>query len=330
MSTGKREMHDIIQAIQACAAELGHVPSKREFTLWGKGPHHSCVVRHFKSWSAGVIASGLTPNEPSVKKTSAPKIMLIDDPEEIREVIEQTQQRKIIRLNKYKKILVIGDAHFPFVNKEAISMIYWIIETEKPDIIIQVGDLFDCYAQSKFPKCLNIYTPEAEWELAKAMARDFWTKIRELAPQAQCFQLMGNHDIRSGMRGQEKAPETAHLIRPTVRTAFTFDGVTTIHDPTEELFIEDIAFVHGYFTSGASKHMEYMRMNVVHGHTHRASIVYKPYWDTNLTETLLWEMDVGLVGDPFSKALSYRAQRIHNWTTGVGIIDRYGPRFVPF
>lgn len=327
----KRELHDFVSQIQACASDIGHAPSKREFTTWGKGSHHSAVIRHFKTWSAAIIAAGLTPNEQSKNtKTSPPKLELVSDQEQIQEIIRETAQRKIIQLNKYKKILCIGDIHFPYVDQNALSMVYAIAEKEQPDVVVQVGDLFDCYAQSKFPKSLNIFTPEAEWELAKKMAVDFWTKIRDVCKKAECFQILGNHDIRASLRIEEAAPSVAHLIKEPLKAAFTFDGVTTIHDPTEELFIENIMFIHGHYTSGISKHMEYSRMNVVHGHTHKASIVYKPFWDQNKNQTMLWEMDVGYLGDPWSKALSYRAQKIHNWTVGVGIVDSYGPRWIPF
>lgn len=327
----KTSLHEFVQAIQACASEVGHAPSKREFTAWGKGPHHSSVIRHFKTWSAAIIAAGLTPNEETQKKkTSAPKLELVKDPDQVQEIIRETTQRKIIQLNKYKKILCIGDIHFPYVDQNALSMVYAIAEKEQPDIIVQVGDLFDCYAQSKFPKSLNIFTPQAEWDLARKMAIDFWKKIREMCPKAECFQILGNHDIRASLRIEEAAPAVAHLIKEPLRAAFTFEGVTTIHDPTEELFIENIMFVHGHYTSGISKHMEYARMNVVHGHTHKATIVYKPFWDQNRNQTMLWEMDVGYLGDPWSKALSYRSQKIHNWTVGVGIVDNYGPRWIPF
>jgi len=59
----KHETHVIIQAIQEVASEIGHAPSKREFTKHSKSIHHSSVVSRFKTWSAAVIAAGLVPNE---------------------------------------------------------------------------------------------------------------------------------------------------------------------------------------------------------------------------------------------------------------------------
>lgn len=327
----KHETHVIIQAIQEVASELGHAPSKREFTKHSKNIHHSSVISRFKTWSAAIIAAGLTPNEETQKKkTSAPKLELVNDVEQIREIIRETTQRKTIQLNHYKKILCIPDSHFPWVDQNALAMVYYIAETEKPDIVVQLGDLFDCYAQSKFPKSMNLFTPKAEWDLARSMAEDMWKKLREILPKADFFCLLGNHMNRPMLRIEEKFPEGAHLLEDAVRKAFTFDGVHTVHDPSEELFIENIMFIHGHYTSGLSKHMEFSRCNVVHGHTHKGSIVYKPYWNENKSHVTLWEMDCGYIGDPNSIPLSYRSQKIHNWVSGCGLVTRLGPMFIPF
>lgn len=326
----KHETHVIIQAIQEVASELGHAPSKREFTKHSKSIHHSSVVSRFKTWSAAVIAAGLVPNEETQKKkTAPPKLELVESPEQVQEIIRETAQRKIIRLNSYKKILCIPDFHAPFVNFDALSMVYAIAESEQPDTIVQLGDLFDCYSQSRFPRNVNIYTPKAEWDLARSVAEDMWKKLRELCPKATCLQILGNHCVRPLLRIAEKFPEGAHLMEDAVRKAYEFDGVTTIHNPSEELFIDDIAFIHGHY-SGMGKHRDYMRMNVVHGHDHQQYIVTKPVWDTNMQHKTIWEMSCGLLGDPFSAALSYRSQRIHNWVTGVGMIDSLGPRLISF
>jgi predicted phosphodiesterase len=327
----KHETHVLIQALKECAVDLGHPPSKREFTNWGKGPHHSVVVERFKSWSAGIIAAGMTPNEQTQKKNKdkPPSFQLIDEPAEIEKTIGVISQRKIIQLNDYKKIACIPDMHLPFINKDALSLAYAIIEREKPDIVVQLGDLIDGYSNSGFSKTMNLYTPRAEWELAFQMANDFWKTIRNINPKAECFQLLGNHDIRHHKRIIEKWPEGEHMLEDITKKSFTFEGVTTILSPREELFIGDIAFIHGHY-SGMGKHRDYMRCNVVHGHDHNQYVVYKPVWDQNLLSRTIWEMSCGLLGDPFSAALSYRPTRIHNWVTGMGMIDTYGPRPIAF
>ena len=326
-SSSKFEKHQLIQALKDAASELGHTPSRQDYRSLNRSPSADNITTAFGGWSTAIQAAGLEPKK--LEKIKQQKIELIDDPETVSEIIKTTAERKIVRLNQYKKILCLPDLHAPFVNFDALSMAYAIAEKEQPDIIIQLGDLFDCYAQSKFPKSLNVYTPKAEWDLARAICEDMFKKFRELCPKAELFSLMGNHNARPMLRIHEKFPEGAHLMEDAVRRSFTFEGVTTIHDPTEELFIEDIAFVHGHY-SGMGKHRDYMRMNVVHGHDHQQYVVTKPVWDTNMQSKVIWEMSCGLLGDPFSAALSYRSQRIHNWVLGVGLVDHFGPRIVSF
>jgi UDP-2,3-diacylglucosamine pyrophosphatase LpxH len=314
----------IVSAIKTIAADLGRPPSRKEFTE-KSGVTQGNMVSAFGLWSEAVRAAGFEPIAPT-KKT---QIKLIDDPAIVKDTIEKTTQRKIVSLNSYKKILCIGDVHEPFSDAAAMSMVYALIEKEKPDIVVQMGDLFDFYAQSRFPKSLNIYTPKAEWDLARAGAVSMWGKIRSIAPHAELFQIMGNHCIRPIKRAEETAPSITHLIEEKVAEAYTFDGVTTIHSPYEELFIQDIAFIHGHYT-GIGKHRDYMRMNVVHGHTHKGGVSYRPTWNEKLQVKTIWELDCGLVGDPFSKALFYRSQRIHDWTLGCGLVDSMGPRFIAF
>lgn len=322
----KLSQHEVIALIKQCALKLGHAPSREEFRHHGEGISTKSIEQVFGTWSAAIIAAGL---QKQIVKSKPGKIEQIDDQEIIQKLIRQTTDRKVIRLNSYKKIICLPDIHFPFVNHDAMTMVYYLIEKEKPDVVIQLGDLYDLYSFSRFPRSLNIYTPKAEWNLAREMAVEMWRKIKEIVPNAECFQLRGNHDIRAEARTQERVPETSHLLDEATQRAFSFDGVTTIMCPQEEFFISDIAFIHGHY-SGMGKHRDYMRMNVVHGHDHNQYVVQKPVWNEQMQVKTIWEMSCGLLGDPFSAALSYRAQRIHNWITGIGIIDEFGPRTIAF
>lgn len=318
----KYEKHDIVQALKQCASETGGTPTRRSYQSWGKGPSTTVIERVFGGWTPAIQAAGLDPAREKEEKFAFPQA---DTPDLIREIIERHREKRVISLNKYRKIVPIGDVHFPFTSDEHLGPVYGVIEREKPDVIVQVGDLKDMFAATKFPRSLNVFNPEAEFELAHSMAVAFWKKIRELAPKAECFQLLGNHDVRPLKRILERWPEGEFFVDKVMKDLFTFDGVKTIHDSTEELFIEDIAFMHGYRT-GVGAHRDFSQMNVVHGHTHRGGVSFRPYQGKTL-----WELDCGLVADPNSIAMAYRQQKkIHEMTPGVGLIDQYGPRFIAF
>lgn len=322
----KHETHVIIQAIQEVASELGHAPSKREFTKHSKNIHHSSVISRFKTWSAAIMAAGLVPNEETQKKIKPKKaeIPKIDSEEEIRSSIESRIDKKIYKIPGYKKIIVFGDIHFPFCDMNALSLAYAIVQREKPDVIVQIGDLMDMYAATKFPRSLNIMTPRAEFQLARKQSEDFWKKLSDIVPNAKLIQCVGNHDLRALARVIERWPEGEDLVRSGLEKLFTFENVTTIFNPKEELQIGDIYFIHGY-RSKLGEHAIYMSSNVVCGHSHTGGVFFR-----RLHGRTIWELNAGFLADPDSAALSYRAQKTYTWTIGLGIIDELGARFVPF
>jgi hypothetical protein len=118
----------------------------------------------------------------------------------------------------------------------------------------------------------------------------------------------------------ESCPETEPFFN--ISEYFKFKNVETILDARQELYINDIAFIHGYRTK-LGDHRDFMLKNVVHGHTHRGGVHFKKIGDK-----VLFELDCGYIGDPTSKALSYTAQKTTHWTHGFGYIDQYGPRFI--
>lgn len=314
------QKHYVVVKLKELAHELDRVPMISDFqAIFPRIP----VTLLFGTWDNALRAAGLWTEEKEEPKKKDP-FPPIDDPEKIREVIQSKEMRNVVRLNHAEKILVIGDMHLPFVNQNALSMVYAFAYKEQPDVIVQVGDLTDQYSASKFARSLNTYTPKAEDELAHQMAVEFWAKLLELVPNAKRFQLMGNHDARILKRIVEKFPEGEHLIEQAMRQRMTFNAVHTIHDPTEELFINGILFTHGHY-SKLGAHRDYNQCNVVCGHSHRGGVNYRSY-----NGETFWELNAGFIGDPYSKALSYRPQRIHNWTTGIGLIDEYGPRFISF
>lgn len=323
MSDKNDLQHRVVSAIKLVAQELGKIPTRDEFDKHNDGLSKGTVDKAFGLWTEAVKAAGL-----SKKKSAEKKPERLKDPElsgeAALEVIKGNQQRKTYTVKSYEKILVIGDAHHPWCDAEALSMVYAIIEKEKPDVVVQVGDLMDMFAQSRFPRSLNIMTPREEMNLARSQSVDMWAKICSIVPNAMKFQQLGNHCIRPLKQVIDKWPEGEDFVAQAFKDLYTFDGVTTIYDPREELFIGDIAFIHGY-RSKLGDHSKYMRMNVVCGHSHRPGVFFH-----QVNGQTKWELNAGYIADPFSSALTYRAQRLHDWTTGCALIDSYGPRFIPF
>lgn len=225
-----------------------------------------------------------------------------------------------------KTVVVLGDCHGPFHSGAAIKRAIEIAKelydnNPKNTVVCQVGDLFDALSHSKFPKSMNAMTPKQEMDKARDFGENLWLSIKKACPKAQCFQLLGNHDIRPYKRILERYPEAESML--SLRELYEFPGVETVHDYRDPLIIDDVLYTHG-FLGGVGRHLNYFQRSVVFGHLHTAHIHYQKRKDG-----LHFEMTVGYLADPKSIALSYTPTTFSKWVQGIGVIDQYGPRFIP-
>lgn len=220
--------------------------------------------------------------------------------------------------------MCIGDVHAPFIHKPTFGKVLRYLENlkKKPNYIIQIGDLYDFYSASRFPKNPNIITPDQEVLEGRECAEEMWRALKNRAPKAECYQLFGNHSLRPNKRLMETAPELFSFYTP--KPLWDFKGVNTINDIREELILEGIAFQHGHRSQPGS-HAAYNGISTVVGHSHRGSVTYLP----QLSKNLIWELNCGYVADPMHPALKYSPQKFNKWIHGLGEIDRFGPRFIP-
>lgn len=217
------------------------------------------------------------------------------------------------------RILCLGDTHFPYHSEVAFKQVYRIAKSFDPTHVVQMGDLYDQFAFSKYGKVIKIL-PEEELQVARALAEEMWINFKGRA----CYQLMGNHDDRALKKAVSVAPEIAPLVGKSLRELYTFPSVKTIHDGKEELILSDMVFHHGH-RAKLGDHVKHNREKTVVAHTHAGGVVYYP-----TRRGMIWELNVGFLGDIRSTAFNYRAQKaFHTTTLGVGLIDELGPRFVP-
>ena len=221
------------------------------------------------------------------------------------------------------RILVIPDQHFPFVNKRHLAALIDAAKELKPTHIVNVGDTYDMYSFSRFARSLDVMTPKQELKKGRAMAEKMWKDLQAVAPGAKCFQVLGNHEERIYKRLMDAAPEYESLIGQPIKELLTFPGVRTLKSSKSELEINGIVFVHGWSTS-PGYHVRYFNKSVVHGHTHRGSVVFSAR-----RKKPLFELDCGFIADLNALPLEYRETKTSQWHAGFGFIDKYGPRFIP-
>lgn len=273
------------------------------------------LYKLFGSHAALVEAAGLDP----VKNRKIDNSIFYKNIES--HLSDHTPSEKIPHLEiKFTKTVILGDIHAPFTRLDHLKKIVEFIKEFKPIRVIQVGDLYDMLSHGKFPRSLNIYTPASEMAEGRKITEKLWQDIRKAAPGVECHQILGNHDARPMKRILEAYPEAELFL--DFSKWFTFEGVTTHFDMRQELILDGIAYIHGY-KSKLGEHMEFMRRPVICGHSHRPGIFYK-----NFGDSVLFEMNVGYLGDPESKALSYTPQRHTHWSHSFGVIDENGPRII--
>jgi predicted phosphodiesterase len=309
---GKSDLkHRLVAEVKEIASLLGHTPTRDEYRQYSK-IGEKAYRKAFGGYTPLIMAAGL--------KTYAEKQDLFVAP------IGSIQLKTGIlkpTLGIKGKILVIGDTHFPWVHQAALEGVYSFIKSNL-DIthVVQVGDLFDMYSWSKFPRSQMLYTPKAEIDLARQMAETMWSKISGMLPKAKLYQITGNHCARPMKRVMELAPEMEIFVE--FSKWYQFDGVETIMDPREWLVIEGIKFTHGHL-SGLGSHARREIESIVCGHTHVGGV-----WYQQLNNRVIFELNAGYLGDPDSRPMGYTAKKTVNWTLGFGVIDQYGPRFISF
>jgi predicted phosphodiesterase len=312
----KIDQHELIRLLIDIAVELGYTPTRDEFIKKVRNGK-ALIDLYYGSYSTMIHAAGLeSPRAPKNKYEVSPFY------KPITEAVLEHVPVKTIENPVYKNTLIIGDTHFPFIHEPTLEKLYEFARKHEVERIVQVGDLYDQYAHSKFPRSLNVYSPLEEETLAIEGATKMWQTLQQICPKAECVQLLGNHDIRAAKRTLELNPAMEHVVAKHLKQIMTFQNVTTIHDPRQEYIVDGIAFLHGY-RSKLGDHRDYMLMNAVCGHIHRGGVSFRRFQNQTF-----WELNAGFLGDPNAKALSYNSQKLSDYTLGFGWLDQYGARFI--
>jgi len=222
------------------------------------------------------------------------------------------------------RVFCVGDTHFPFVDNRRLDIVIEEIRKYVPDAIVQMGDLFDLFHFYKDNKSSSWMTPEEEVYGARREAEKFWVRAQDAAPKARCYQLLGNHDARMLHDVVRKAPEVEAVLNISdFFQLWQFPGVETQPNERTELELDGVVYHHGYKTQAGAMAKYYMQRCVT-GHTHRGSVSF-----VRCRDITIWQLDCGFIADENSPAMAYTAMARTQSVPGYGIVDEYGPRFVP-
>lgn len=185
-----------------------------------------------------------------------------------------------------------------------------------------MGDLYDLYNFSQHASSRLGLSPIDELTEGRGQAEAFWIGITAAAPKAECFQILGNHDLRIRKQMIKKAPEMEAILDVLdLESLWRFPGVTLHGDYRDPLEIDGRLFIHGYGKFGS--HVRHFLKPTVCGHLHKGAVEFLNLWGATI-----WELNAGFLGDRDSLAFRYPQTKLVSWTTGYGLIDQKGPRFV--
>lgn len=231
-----------------------------------------------------------------------------------------------IRRTFREKVVAVGDLHFPFTDGWRLREALRIIRAERPDRVVQMGDIYDLYSYSRFPIDATVITPDEELYQARACAERFWENVHEAAPRARCHQILGNHDARMLKAARRLSPAIEGFLKMTDHVRlWHFPGVETQPDDRAELEVDGVLYHHGH-RAQLGAHSRFNLQHTVVGHTHKGGVFFSRCRGT----ASLWELNCGYLADDRSPAMAYSFQSRSSSVPGIGIVDRSGPRFIAF
>ncbi len=209
--------------------------------------------------------------------------------------------------------LIVPDTHAPYHDKDAWELMLEAGRHLKPDAVVVMGDLIDCYSVSRHSK-----SPDRVANLAKEIAcvGDLLDQLDGLGAREKVF-IEGNHEYRLVRYIEEKAPELFGIC-----------------DIPQLLRLEDrgwewIAYrdhkkrgaVHYTHDTGHSgryavyRSLDVYQHSVATVHTHRMALVV----EGNAVGEPKVSAQFGWLGDVKQIDYMHRATARKNWQLGFGI-----------
>lgn len=318
------QTHQIVSELKRLAGELGRPPRRDELKDLKCAFSKHSILSVFGTYTEALKAAGLDKKAQRETKKAAVETFFYKNVNDFWNNHREKQRNNSPEIGGHTPTIFIPDLHAPWWHEPSISMVYALIDRLKPKRIITLGDSYDFFAYSRFPKAQVKFTPDQEVDLARSQLETMWSTIRSIAPSAELHSILGNHSIRPMKQLIESG--LSHLNRfMDFESIFKFDGVRTHMDPRQALMIsDDIAVIHGHL-SGRGKHRSKFHTNVVHGHTHELALTWH-----RVAGRLLFEMSCGYLGDPSAPCFGYTSAKESGWQRGIGYLSEWGPCLIPF
>lgn len=223
-----------------------------------------------------------------------------------------------------KRIVVISDTQMPYEDKRAVRNIINFIGDYEPDEVIQIGDLVDYPAPSR-------WTAGTRYEFAGGVIRDSeYAKTNFMAPLRAVYDgplkiLKGNHDERPEKYLEKNAPAlAADDVHYRFESLLDFDGFGAELAEPYYPFAPGWVAIHGHESPGlnqvagrtAAMKAKKAGVSLVMGHTHRLAVSPESHGFGGKLKTI-YGFEVGHLMDV--RKAGYLKNGPANWQRGFGL-----------
>lgn len=188
--------------------------------------------------------------------------------------LEKLDARKVQSSSSFLKGLVIPDTHAPYHNKKSWELLTAVTEDYQPDIVVDLGDHFDCYCVSQHRK-----DPKRRANLVEEIEQG-QECLRIFDPVKRKYFIEGNHEWRLARYLMDFAPEAYEfLLSRTKDDIFGLKEMGWIVTPyMQSITIGKLNATHDLDKAGETAVADAMASfmdNVIIGHTHLLRYVVK-------------------------------------------------------
>lgn len=215
---------------------------------------------------------------------------------------------------KLTKLFFWPDTHAPFFDRNAVSIALEIMAEIRPNIVVILGDFFDCHSVAKreFQDPLKAFD-QLDDELIEG--RDLLSKIEKRARSAKFVFCGGNHEARISTYTRRHCGKLARSIkteREILRLPKHFAYLP--YGIGGAWRYRNLVCTHGHRCGkhSACAMLSDFKCSVVFGHTHR----YQVYTDRSFLGGTMTAVNVPWLGDLETAGDYCRSQP--TWCHGVG------------
>jgi len=216
-----------------------------------------------------------------------------------------------------KRILVIGDLHFPYHHSDTFDFLSLIKKKYKPDRIISIGDEIDGHAWSYHEQETELDGPGIEFNKAKKCMK----KLEKLFPRMDILESNHGslHNRKSQTHGIPKGFIKSYNQAWGVSNKWKWHWDMNIKLPNKQML-----YLHHARSKNIIKSSQMLGKNCIFGHHHNEQ--YIRYW-TGGYESMFGAF-TGCLVDIDSLAQEYGRINIHKPLLGSIIVENSKPRIL--